>query len=70
MSALPSSNPKTYQHHVGSEPVLIIRQPATLEAVGATDAQTYVKRPFHLLDNSARGHLIAMLGEYIGTTML
>lgn len=67
--SLPSSNPKAYQHDAGSEPVLIIRQPATLEAVGP-DAVPDVKRPFRSLEDSARGHLIAMIGEYIGTTML
>lgn len=69
MSSLPSSNPKTYQHETGSEPVLIIRQPATLEAVG-NDAPPDVRRPFSALEDSARGHLVAMIGEYIGTTML
>lgn len=69
MSTLPSSHPKTFHHDAGSEPVLIVRQPATLEAVG-NDAQPDVRSPFSALEDSARGHLIAMLGEYIGTTML
>lgn len=47
----------------------MIRQPATLEPM-ATDARPDVRGPFRSLEDSARGHLIAMLGEYIGTTML
>lgn len=69
MAGLPSSNLKEFQYDAGSEPVLIIRQPATLEAVNI-DGQPEVKGPFRALDEGARGHLVAMIGEYIGTTML
>lgn len=71
----PFLSSKTYQNlyepsSEQAQPVLTIRQPTTLEVVGAEDVQHSARPPFSCLDDSSRGHLIAMVGEFIGTTML
>lgn len=51
------------------EPPLIIRQPVTLAPKKITPAGR-PKGPFSMLTDATRGHLIAMIGEFLGTTML
>ncbi|KAI3395604.1 hypothetical protein diail_1042 [Diaporthe ilicicola] len=58
-------------HRVGDDgnPSLIIKQPVTLEP---TELRAGVQRPikaFTSLNNAARGHIVAMISEYLGTTM-
>lgn len=51
-----------------NEPELVIRQPTTLEAIELDVPKP--KQPFDHLEDAARGHLIAMIGEFLGTMML
>lgn len=67
--AYPTTTIETTQTSSNGDPPMIIRQPVTL----APRKMTPPGRPrgaFSLLTDSARGHLIAMIGEFLGTTML
>lgn len=57
----------TRSGHTG-EPPLVIRQPVTLEPTQPQGVRP--RAPFGALTDATRGHLIAILGEYLGTTML
>lgn len=51
-----------------NDPSLIIRQPTILEPTKPSGFRP--RAPFGELTDAARGHLIAMIGEYLGTFML
>lgn len=51
-----------------NEPPLVIREPVTLEPKNPQGARP--RAPFGALTDTTRGHLIAMIGEYLGTFML
>lgn len=50
-------------------PPLIVKQPVMLEPTEARAGGQRPNRVFAALGDAARGHIIAMIGEYLGTTM-
>lgn len=50
-------------------PPLIVKQPVMLEPTELRAGGQRPNKVFAALSNSGRGHIVAMIGEYIGTTM-
>lgn len=68
--SLPQSSTIEMHHHGGpGDPGMIVRHPTVLEAT-QPGLEPKPQGPFAMIESSTRGHLIAMIGEYIGTTML
>lgn len=70
MSTLPTSTFEMYRGaNSNGDPQLVIRQPATIEAT-APGQGPRPKGVFSGMTDDTRGHLIAMIGEFLGTMML
>lgn len=50
-------------------PPLIVKQPVMLEPTELRGGGQRPSRVFAALDDAARGHIVAVIGEYLGTTM-
>lgn len=67
--SLPATTIEMTRTGNSNEPSLIIRQSPILEPTNPRRALR-AKAPFGILTDAARGHIIAMIGEYLGTFML
>ncbi|KAK2614657.1 hypothetical protein N8I77_001463 [Diaporthe amygdali] len=69
MASIPKAHIEMHRGGDDGSPPLIIKQPVMLEP---TELRAGVQRPkqiFMSLNDAVRGHLVAMIGEYLGTTM-
>jgi hypothetical protein len=68
-----TSIPKAYieMHRTGDDgnTPLIVKQPVMIEPTELRIGPQRPNRVFAALSDAGRGHIVAMLGEYIGTTM-
>lgn len=66
--SLPATRIEMTRTGNNGEAPLVIRQPVILEPTKPQGNRPKV--PFEALTDATRDHLIAMIGEYLGTTML
>lgn len=69
MSSIPRAHIEMHRTGDDGNPPLIVKQPVMLEP---TELRTGSQRPnkvFAALSDAGRGHVVAMIGEYLGTTM-